>query len=219
MRIKSTIMVAGLAVAGFGATLGGTGTVGAADAATGAPRAAPVDCAAIEASFGSAVPDAITTFYDAVPAGSAFATTDAPLTAFIPTNAAFDKIPANVLDAILADNDLLTSIVDYHVILGQALTTDALVAAGTETSAVGDVLTFAMSGDTLTINGGEAVAVCTDFEVAGAVLYIIDGVLQPASLGASGGCGTGSSTPGSSSPTSTPDSSVPCESTPSTSTA
>ena len=53
-----------------------------------------------------------------------------------------------------------------------------------------------MSGDTLTINGGEAAVVCPDLEVQGAVIHVIDGVLQPPSLATAGsGCETGSSGP------------------------
>ena len=78
-----------------------------------------------------------------------------------------------------------------------------------------------MSGDTLTINGGEAAVVCPDLEVQGAVIHVIDGVLQPPSLATAGsGCATASSGPGSSTPASStpssaaPGSSVPCTSTP-----
>ena len=126
-----------------------------------------------------------------------------------------------MLDSIVADVDLLTSILDYHLILGQALSSADLAAAGTETSAEGDPLTFAMSGDTLTINDGEAAVVCPDLEVQGAVIHVIDGVLQPPSLATAGsGCETASSGPASSGPASStpssaaPGSSVPCSSTP-----
>ena len=117
------------------------------------------------------------------------------------------------------------TILDYHLILGQALTADTLAAAGTEPTAQGDTLTFAMSGDTLTINGGEAAAVCPDIEAQGAIIHVIDGVLQPPSLAMSaGGCGPGSSSPGSSTPVSSMSSmaatgsSMPCASTPGSST-
>lgn len=120
-----------------------------------------------------------------------------------------------MLDAIVADVDLLTSILDYHLILGQALTTADLAAAGTETTAEGGDLTFAMSGDTLTINDGEANVVCPDLDVQGAVIHVIDGVLQPPSLATAGsGCETASSAGGSSTPSSAAGSSVPCDSTP-----
>jgi uncharacterized surface protein with fasciclin (FAS1) repeats len=222
MRRKPTLIAAGL-TAVLGGTLVGTGSASAATSAvaTRAPGSATVDCAAIASSFGSAVPESITTFYDAVNASnSQVATADAPLTLFIPANSAFDKIPANVLDSIVADVDLLSTILDYHLILDEALTIADLAAAGTEPTAEGDTLTFAMSADVLTINGGQATTVCPDIAAEGAIIHVIDGVLQPPSLSAAAsGCAPGSSSPSSSTPsTATAGSSVPCNSTPSTST-
>ena len=46
---------------------------------------------------------------------------DGPFTIFAPVNAAFEKIPAADLDAVLADTDLLTSILTYHVVAGAAV--------------------------------------------------------------------------------------------------
>ena len=105
-----------------------------------------------------------------------------PYTFFAPSNAAFDKIPTNVLDSILADTDMLTSILTFHVIQGQALTAADLAAAGEETSVEGSPLTFALDGDTLMVNGSAAV-VCADIPVANGIVHIIDSVLQPPSLG------------------------------------
>ena len=227
MRKKPTLIVAGLVVAGIGGALGGTTTVGASAPVASAPTGGAIDCAAIASSFGGDLPESLATFYSAVNvSNSQIATADTPLTLFIPANSAFDKIPSNVLDSIVADSDLLTSILDYHLILDQALSSADLAAAGTETSAEGDPLTFAMSGDTLTINDGQAAVVCPDLEVQGAVIHVIDGVLTPPSLATAGsGCATGSSGPSSSGPASSapasstpssaaPGSSVPCTSTP-----
>ena len=44
-----------------------------------------------------------------------------PFTIFAPVNAAFEKIPAADLDAVLADTDLLTSILTYHVVARAAV--------------------------------------------------------------------------------------------------
>ena len=139
MRKKPTLIVAGLTVAGAAGAFASTGSAIASTAAPShAAASAPVDCAGIASSFGSQVPDSLTTFYDTVTASSSqIPKVDAPLTLFIPDNAAFDKIPANVLDSILADGDLLATILDYHLILGQALTADALAAAGSEPTARG----------------------------------------------------------------------------------
>ncbi len=45
---------------------------------------------------------------------------DGPFTIFAPTNDAFAAIPPADLEAVLADTDLLTSILTLHVIAGEA---------------------------------------------------------------------------------------------------
>jgi len=55
--------------------------------------------------------------------------TGGPFTLFAPTNAAFDALPEGVLDAVLADVDLLTDILLYHVASGTTLSTDLSTAS------------------------------------------------------------------------------------------
>ena len=59
-----------------------------------------------------------------------------PFTIFAPVNSAFDKIPTADLDTVLADTDLLTSILTYHVVPEQLSSAD-LVDAGTFTTVNG----------------------------------------------------------------------------------
>jgi uncharacterized surface protein with fasciclin (FAS1) repeats len=99
-------------------------------------------------------------------------------TIFAPSNAAFEKIPINVLEAILADVELLRSILTYHVV-PESLSVSALVAAGTATTLNGDQLRFALDGDELTINGFEATVVCADVASASSTVHVIDSVLIP----------------------------------------
>ena len=86
-----------------------------------------------------------------------------------------------MLDSILADTELLTSILTYHVISGEALDSAALAAGATGTTVNGAELQFALDGDTLMINGEEAAVVCADIPVGNGVVHIIDTVLQPPS--------------------------------------
>jgi uncharacterized surface protein with fasciclin (FAS1) repeats len=51
---------------------------------------------------------------------------DGPFTVFAPTDEAFAKIPADKLNAILADKELLTSILTYHVIAGNVVAADVV---------------------------------------------------------------------------------------------
>jgi uncharacterized surface protein with fasciclin (FAS1) repeats len=131
---------------------------------------------------------------------------DGAFTIFAPSNDAFAEIPENVWDSIIADPDLLSSILGYHVVVGEALAPDDLVAAGTVETLVGP-LEISTDGDTLVVNGGEATVTCAGVVTANATVYVIDRVLQPATSDLTSG---GSSVPGSSTPgSSVPGSSVP----------
>jgi uncharacterized surface protein with fasciclin (FAS1) repeats len=102
---------------------------------------------------------------------------DGPFTIFAPTNDAFAAIPPADLDAVLADKDLLTSILTYHVIAGAELSSADLVAAGTETTVNGEDLTFSDDNGTLLVNG--VPSVCMDVHTANATVHIIGSVLMP----------------------------------------
>ena len=142
----------------------------------------------------------LSTFVGAVDEAGLAAALDleGPFTVFVPNNAAFEKIPQNVIDSILADSDLLNSILTYHVVSGQELAPADLVAAGEVETASGALLQVTQEGDVITINGGEATVVCGGIPVANGYLYIIDSVLQPPSsdVGADGSTSVASSSPG-----------------------
>ena len=81
-----------------------------------------------------------------------------PFTIFAPTNDAVAKIPAADLQAVLADQDQLTSILTYHVVPGMMSSAD-LVKAGTATTVNGATLSFTRgpSGE-LMVNGAAVAA-------------------------------------------------------------
>ncbi len=100
------------------------------------------------------------------------------VTVFAPANDAFTKVDPATLNAALADpKGLLTTVLTYHVVPGR-LTPDAL--AGEHPTLEGGTLTVAGSGESFTVNGTSKV-VCGDVQTANATVYIIDGVLLPAS--------------------------------------
>jgi uncharacterized surface protein with fasciclin (FAS1) repeats len=105
---------------------------------------------------------------------------DGPFTIFAPVNDAFGAIPPADLDAVLADEELLTSILTYHVVAGEQLSAADLAAAGSVTTVNGADLTVETSADgTLMINGVASVG-CADVPTANATVHIIDAVLVPA---------------------------------------
>jgi len=102
-----------------------------------------------------------------------------PFTIFAPANDAFAKIDKATLDTLLADpKGDLTNILTYHVVAGEKLDADQLVAAGTVKTVQGGDVTVTKDGDTLKVNGSNSV-ICGNVQTANATVFIIDGVLLP----------------------------------------
>ena len=104
---------------------------------------------------------------------------EGPFTIFAPTNDAIAAIPEADLSAILADQEMLTSILTYHVVSGESLDMQGLVDAGTVTTVNGAEVTIAQTGDLIEVNG-TAMVVCGNVQTANATVHIIDNVLVPA---------------------------------------
>jgi transforming growth factor-beta-induced protein len=110
---------------------------------------------------------------------------EGPFTIFAPANSAFEQIPADQLDALLADpTGDLTSILTLHVVAGQRLSSADLAEVGSVATVNGEEITFAADGDSISVNGGQAKVVCADVPTANATVHIIDGVLMPSAMDA-----------------------------------
>ena len=95
-------------------------------------------------------------------------------TVFAPTDDAFAKIDPATIETLKTDSDLLTSILTYHVVAGQA---DPTAVVGEHTTVQGGALNVTGSGDALKVN--DAGVVCGGIKTANATLYLIDTVLMP----------------------------------------
>ncbi len=100
---------------------------------------------------------------------------DGPFTIFAPTNDAFAAIPADDLDAVLADQEVLTSILTYHVVAGESFDAAALGSAGSAATVNGAELEFGADGTT--VNGVDVL--CSNVMTANATVHIIGEVLMP----------------------------------------
>ena len=100
---------------------------------------------------------------------------DGPFTIFAPTNDAFAAIPEADLAAVLADKDLLTSILTLHVVAGESLDAEGLGKAGSATTVNGADLSF--SDDGTSVNG--VPVLCSNVTTANATVHIIGEVLMP----------------------------------------
>ena len=96
------------------------------------------------------------------------------LTVFAPTNDAFAKIDAATMEKLKTDSDLLSGILTYHVVEGQA-SPSAVV--GDHKTLEGGSVTVTGSGEALKFN--DAGLVCGGVKTANATVYMIDTVLLP----------------------------------------
>jgi transforming growth factor-beta-induced protein len=104
--------------------------------------------------------------------------TSAKYTIFAPSNDAFAKIPAADLQALLANQQMLTDVLTYHVYAGQEYMLNDL--PSTLMMVNGDSVQIAPDGQTAKING-QSVVICGNVETANATVHIIDTVLMPPS--------------------------------------
>ncbi len=101
---------------------------------------------------------------------------DATLTVFAPTDDAFEAIDPAVLEAVLDDEELLTSILLYHVVGSVALSSDLADDMQIETLN-GQTITVSITDDGVFIN--EAQVTIADIEADNGVVHVIDAVLVP----------------------------------------
>lgn len=95
-------------------------------------------------------------------------------TVFAPTDEAFGKLPPETIETLKTDADLLSKILTYHVVPGQATPNQVV---GTHETVEGAELTVTGSGNNLKVN--EAGVVCGGVDTANAQVYMIDSVLMP----------------------------------------
>jgi uncharacterized surface protein with fasciclin (FAS1) repeats len=95
-------------------------------------------------------------------------------TVFAPTDEAFAKVDQATLEKLKTDAPLLTNVLTYHVVAGQA-SPDQVV--GTHKTVQGADLTVTGTPDHLMVN--DASVVCGGVKTANATVYLIDTVLLP----------------------------------------
>ena len=101
-----------------------------------------------------------------------------PFTVFAPTNAAFDKLPAGIVESLLTPEkkDDLADILQYHVSLG-VFKADSF----TEGQVIGQVnggnITITKKDGKIIVNG--TATVIASIPASNGIIHVIDGVLLP----------------------------------------
>ncbi len=101
---------------------------------------------------------------------------DGPFTVFAPTNAAFAKVPADQLTALLNDPVKLKAVLLYHVVAGKVMAADVVKLTSADT-VQGSPVTLKVNGDMVMIN--DATVTKTDIMASNGVIHVIDTVLLP----------------------------------------
>jgi len=98
-----------------------------------------------------------------------------PFTVFAPTDAAFAKIPADKLEALLADKAALTKVLTYHVVPGKVVAAD--VKTGRVNTVQGQPLMINASSAGVSVNNAKVIK--SDVMATNGVIHVIDSVVLP----------------------------------------
>jgi uncharacterized surface protein with fasciclin (FAS1) repeats len=99
-----------------------------------------------------------------------------PFTVLAPTDAAFAKLPAGTIDALLADIPTLTKILTYHVIPGE-FSAKNLAKLGKVMTVQGQEVEITVRGGKLFLNDSEVVM--SNIKTSNGIIQVIDTVLLP----------------------------------------
>ncbi|MBA3852796.1 MAG: fasciclin [Gemmatimonas sp.] len=99
-----------------------------------------------------------------------------PFTVFAPTDAAFAKLPAGTVQALLNDIPRLRSILTYHVVAGKVEAKDVVNLTSANT-VQGSAISIRVVDGKVKIN--EATVVTPDVQASNGVIHVIDTVILP----------------------------------------
>jgi uncharacterized surface protein with fasciclin (FAS1) repeats len=98
-----------------------------------------------------------------------------PFTVFAPTDAAFAKLPAGTVEALLQDKEKLAQILTYHVVPGKVMAAD--VSSGAVATVQGQSLNMLVQNGGVKVN--DAKVVQADVLASNGVIHVIDTVVLP----------------------------------------
>jgi uncharacterized surface protein with fasciclin (FAS1) repeats len=98
-----------------------------------------------------------------------------PFTVFAPTDAAFAKLPAGTVDALLKDPAKLRAVLTYHVVAGKVMARD--VRTGEAKTVNGQSVALEAEGGKVRVNGANVVK--ADVAATNGVIHAIDSVILP----------------------------------------
>ena len=101
-----------------------------------------------------------------------------PFTVFAPTDAAFAKLPAGTVEALLADKERLAAVLTYHVLPGRVMAAEVIQAGSVQPATVqGQTLDIRVMDGTVHVD--EATVTTADVAATNGVIHVIDTVVLP----------------------------------------
>ena len=100
---------------------------------------------------------------------------EGPFTVFAPTDEAFKKIPADQLNALIADKNALAKVLTYHVVPGKVMAKDVMKLDSAKTVQGQSIRITTESG----VMVDNARVVQADIETSNGVIHVIDSVILP----------------------------------------
>lgn len=101
-----------------------------------------------------------------------------PFTVFAPSDAAFAKLPAGTVDALLKDPKKLAAILKYHVVSGNVMAADVIKAGKMKPATLnGAPLNIKVKAGKVYVNG--ALVTTADIRASNGTIHVIDAVVMP----------------------------------------
>merc|ERR1712107_974943 len=103
---------------------------------------------------------------------------EGPFTVFAPTNSAFEKVPADALNALLGDKDALTAVLLRHVVSGSALAAKDIPRGSTAVATAGgeEITVTKDRAVKITSSAGSANVVIFDVRASNGIVHAVDTV-------------------------------------------
>jgi uncharacterized surface protein with fasciclin (FAS1) repeats len=179
IAVAATAVLATLTLAACGSSSSSSATSAPAASSSSPAASTPASPGTI-VDVAAANPDFSTLVAAVTAAGLAETlSSDGPFTVFAPTNEAFAKLPAGLVDKLLlpANKDVLVKILTYHVLASKVMAAD--VKDGKVATVEGSQLTLdTMNG--VKVDG--ATVTTADVAASNGVIHVIDTVLVPADV-------------------------------------
>jgi uncharacterized surface protein with fasciclin (FAS1) repeats len=102
--------------------------------------------------------------------------TGGPYTIFAPTDDAFNRVPANTLNTIMADQKSTTNLVRNHIVQGRYNIKD-LSRMGYVTTLDGKTMQITSAGTAFAIDGAHIIK--NDIPAGNGIIHVVDTVMVP----------------------------------------